>query len=131
MDVVDEFVRQLQEFEQSRDVEPLVALFARDTELSRLDGSGVHRGREGARDFWIAYRDQFGELSSRFTGDVRADGKAALEWVAEGTIATADGGTRPIRYPGVSLLEHDDAGITRFRTVYDSGPFLTPRASVA
>lgn len=131
--MTDTFAGRLLEFERTRDVEPLVELFAEDAELSKLDSAAVHRGRDGARQFWTEYRDLFEDLRSEFTGDVRGDGKAVLEWVAEGSLkrTTGDTGPRPVRYPGVSILEIGDGGIRRFRTVYDSGPFLAPRAGAA
>lgn len=130
--MTETFAGRLQDFERTGDVEPLVELFAEEAELSKLDGAAVHRGRDGARRFWTEYREVFDDLRSEFTGDVRGDGKAVLEWVAEGSLkAAGDAAPRPIRYPGVSILEVADGSIRRFRTVYDSGPFVTPRAGTA
>lgn len=131
--MTETFADRLQEFERTRDVEPLVELFAEEAELSKLDAAAVHRGRDGARQFWTEYRDVFDDLRSEFTGDVRGDGKAVLEWVAEGSLrhTPGDSGPRPVRYPGVSILEVEGDSIRRFRTVYDSGPFVTPRAGAS
>jgi ketosteroid isomerase-like protein len=130
--VTDDFARRLQEFERTRDVDPLVELFSDDAELSKLDGADVRHGRDGARRFWTEYREVFDDLRSEFTGDTRGGDRAVLEWVAEGSLRPAgDGGARSVRYPGVSILEVADGAIRRFRTVYDSGPFLAPRAATA
>lgn len=127
-EVVRTFADRLQEVERSGDVERLVELFTEDAELSKLDGLDVRRGRDGARTFWAEYLDVFADLRSSFTGEVVGEGRGVLEWMAEGTLA---GGTaRPIRYPGVSILDVTGGLVSRFRTVYDSAPFLAPRAVV-
>lgn len=125
-DVGDTFAQRMLAFEADRDVEPLVELFAEDAQLSKLDQAQVHRGREGAREFWITYRDVFDSVASRFTAHTRTEDRTVLEWVAEGTLAGPAGG-RAITYPGVSILETADGAITAFRTYYDSGPFIAPR----
>lgn len=129
-DVGDVFAERLLAFEQNRDVEPLVELFAEDAELSKLDQVQVHHGRDGARAFWQDYRAVFDALESRFTAHTRAEGRSVLEWVAEGTLAGPSGG-RDITYPGVSILEIENGAVTKFRTYYDSGPFIAPRADSA
>ena len=58
------------------------------------------------------------DISHRASGP---EDRAVLEWVSEGTFP--DG--RPVRYPGVSVLDAQDGDLVRrFRTYYDSAPFL-------
>jgi ketosteroid isomerase-like protein len=70
---------------------------------------------EGARAFWEAYRDTFGEVASSFRNVIVNDGRAALEWTTTGTSAAG----APISYEGVSILEMADGKITSFRAYFD------------
>lgn len=118
----DRFMRTLQQAEQTKDVEPLVRLFADDAELSAPGAAGrAERGREGARRFWREYLTAFAEVRSAFTS-VHADGDfAALEWESAGTLSGSD---EPLKYRGVSLLEFRGDEVRAFRTYYDSAAFL-------
>jgi ketosteroid isomerase-like protein len=105
------FMEALQGAERTGDIGPLVGLFADDAELSNLGGTGPSRGRQGAERFWRDYLAVFDRIRSTFTRVIESDGAAALEWVSEGTLS----GGRPIRYPGVSLLEIADGRVRQFR----------------
>ena len=126
-DVAETFMKSLQEAERTKDVEPLVRLFADDAEVETPMLHRSHRGRDGARAFWKEYLGAFGSVRSEFTDTRRADGFASLEWKSDGTLP--DG--RPVSYRGVSLLDTDGQKVRRFRTYYDSAVFLSEGAKHA
>lgn len=126
-DVAKTFMSSLQEAERTRDVEPLVRLFADDAEVETAMLHRSHRGREGARAFWKEYLGAFGSVRSEFTDTRRADGFASLEWKSDGTLP--DG--RPVSYRGVSLIDTDGEKVRRFRTYYDTAVFLPDGAKHA
>jgi limonene-1,2-epoxide hydrolase len=108
------FIDALHHLERTRDVEPMAALYLDDADISNPLVRYAHRGPDGARRFWSAYRAAFGEIRSEFH-HVVADGSAALlEWTSTGT---SPGGE--IRYRGVSVLEFGDGGVAAFRTYFD------------
>ncbi len=115
------FKSTLQQIEQSRDPEALVALFAEDSELINLALTEPMRGLDGARKFWSNYLSAFEAIQSTFHHTTETDKTAVLEWVSEGTMATTG---QPFNYRGVSVVEHDGAKVHRFRTYYDSAVFL-------
>lgn len=115
------FVAALGELHDSRDVEPLVELFADDATLDKAGIPHGQHGKDGARTFWTQYRDVFDNLESSFSHTVTDDGIAFLEWNSTGTLR--DG--TPFRYDGVSVLEGDDEAVTAFRTYYDTAAFLS------
>jgi ketosteroid isomerase-like protein len=123
----EEFMRTLQRIEQSRDVGPLVEMFADDAELASPERDATRRGRDGARTFWEEYLSAFSRVQSTFTRVREGDGFAVLEWVSDGALANND----PIRYPGVSILELEGDRVTRFSTYYDSAAFLPQGAKRA
>lgn len=110
------FVAALRAFEQDSDPDELVALFAHDATLMRLDGRG-ERGDPAA--FWREYREQFDELSTTFSNAVEGPDQIALEWSSDATLA--DKG--PISYRGVTVLDLDGAKIAGLRTYYDTAAF--------
>lgn len=121
------FMQTLQQTEQSGDATQLVELFADNAELANLALEEPLRGRDGAQQFWQSYLHQFAHIRSTFTHSFEAEGKAVLEWEAEG--ALRDG--KPIRYRGVTLLDFDGERVRRFRSYYDSAAFVQPRAQAA
>ena len=114
------FIDALTRLHESRDVEPLVELFADDATLTKAGLPHGQHGKDGARTFWTQYRDVFDDLSSDFSHTVTEDGIAYLEWSSTGTLR--DGSD--FRYDGVSVLEGDDESISAFRTYYDTAAFL-------
>ena len=115
------FMDALREAERSREVAPLVALFAGDATCQNPARTAEHRGADGARRFWQDYLSAFEQVRSTFDRVSEGDGFAALEWHSDGRLP--NGG--PIRYRGVSLVEFDAAGrVRRFCTYYDSAAFL-------
>lgn len=121
-DIVDRFVAALGDLHSARDVDPLVELFAEDATLRKLGMPHEERGKEGARQFWLQYRDVFGSIDSKFQHVAHSDGIAFLEWTSEGTLSNG----AEFSYEGVSVLEASGDTIDAFRTYYDTAAFLGP-----
>ena len=113
----EQFMDALGVLERDRDVEPIAALFAAESELGNLVSPRQFSGVEGAREFWHSYRATFGDVRSEFRNVIVGDGRAALEWTTSGTSAQG----APITYAGVSILEFDDGQISRFWAYFDPG----------
>ena len=119
------FAEALQRLESDRDLDAFVEQFSEQVRLVRPEPGSEEQGREGARRFWQTYLEQFDEISSDFGRVVDGDRLGELEWVSTGRLRTG----RPIRYAGVSLLEHDDDGkVARFATFYDTAAFVAREA---
>lgn len=114
--VTTRFIEGLQRLESSGDPDALAALFADDADVGNVLVPEAYHGRDGAREFWTAYRKHFGEVRSSFRAVIVGEGRAALEWTTTGT--SADGA--PIAYDGVSVLEIAGDRIARFRAYFDS-----------
>jgi ketosteroid isomerase-like protein len=114
-DVTQQFIDALAAVERERNVERIIGLFAPESEVGNIVSPRQFSGVEGARAFWEAYRDTFGEVASSFRNVIVSDGQAALEWITTGTSAAGV----PISYQGVSILEMADGKITRFRAYFD------------
>lgn len=108
------FVAALHALEEAGDVEGIVSLFDGDAEISNPHDLTPHRGPEGARNFWRAYRDSFEEIHSDFSRIVERDGTAMLEWTSTGRIHG-----KPVTYAGVSVVEIADGRVKRFRAYFD------------
>lgn len=113
----ERFMKALQDAEQANDPTGLAALFADGAELSKL---GTRAATTDPTRFWADYLAAFDTIRSRFDLAVEADGRGVLEWESEGQLA----GGKPITYRGVSVLEWDGDRVRRFRTYYDTTPFL-------
>jgi ketosteroid isomerase-like protein len=114
-EVTQRFIDALAALEREREVERIVGLFAPESEVGNIVSPRQFSGVEGARAFWEAYRDTFGEVTSTFRNVIVNDGRAALEWTTTGTSAAG----APISYEGVSILEMADGKITRFHAYFD------------
>jgi ketosteroid isomerase-like protein len=114
-DVTQQFIDALAALEREGDVERIAALFAPKSEVGNIVSPRRFSGPEGARTFWAAYREAFGEVSSQFRNVIVRDGRAALEWTTTGTSAQG----APITYAGVSMLEFADGQISRFWAYFD------------
>ena len=108
------FVAALHALEEAGDVEGIVSLFDSEAEISNPNDLTPHRGPEGARHFWRAYRDSFEEIHSDFSRIVERDGTAMLEWTSTGRIHG-----QPVSYAGVSVVEMADGRVKRFRAYFD------------
>src|SRR5688572_15350095 len=95
-----QFIAAFESLERDRDPEQIAQLFAPDSEVGKVVSPRHLSGTAGARAFWMAYRDFFGEVASSFRNVIESDGRAALEWTTTGTAANG----APISYDGVSIL---------------------------
>lgn len=118
--VTTQFMQTLQQIEKTGDVEPLVALFAKDAELINLSMPEPLVGQDGAHRFWDKYLSVFNRIHSEFTNVIESDGASVLEWISTGSLSTSEN----VTYQGVSVLEFKDGKVCRFRTYYDSATFL-------
>jgi len=109
------FIDALKQLETTGDVQPIATLFADDADLSNPVVKHDAEGKAGAASFWSHYRSSFDSISSEFRHIVEQGDVALLEWVSEGTMKG-----RTIRYGGVTVLEFGEAGITAFRSYFDT-----------
>ena len=113
-DFGEAFISAIRSLERDRDVEPLVALYSEDCEVGNVHVSTRYRGQDGARRFWRAYRDTFGEVESSFTLMVAEPNTVSLEW---STRALVKG--EAIDYSGVTVLDLKDDHIVRSFAYFD------------
>jgi SnoaL-like domain len=113
--IVKQFVEALGRLESSRELEPIVSLFADNAEINNVTLVEGKQGQVGAEEFWRIYRETFDEMKSTFRNQLVMDGKGALEWQ---TMGSSKNGHR-IRYEGVSMLEIEGDKITRFFAYFD------------
>jgi ketosteroid isomerase-like protein len=109
------FIDALRRLEDDGELERMVALYSEDAEVSNTIDGRPHRGQEGARVFWSAYRASFDRIHSEFRNVVESDEAALLEWRSDGRTAAGE----DVSYDGVSVVEFDGARITRFRAYFD------------
>ena len=117
----DNFIAALHTLEESRDVGPIAALFAPDATTSNPLVKHAGEGKQGTEAFWTSYRAAFETIRSEFRNIVEDDNVAILEWVSEGS--SKEG---PVKYGGVSVVEHGEGGITAFRAYFDPTQVLPP-----
>ena len=115
------FMSTLQQIEESRDPEALVALFGPDAELINLALTEPMKGQDGARKFWTNYLTAFEKIRSTFHYHFNTDKEAVMEWISEGVMA---GTGQPFNYRGISVCEYEGDKVSKFRTYYDSAVFL-------
>ena len=121
--LTETFMQALQTAEETRDVSPLVALFAPASTLQNLT-SRTWEGEDGAREFWETDLGNFGTIRSEFTRHADTGEYGVMEWDAQGELKTG----HPIAYRGTSIIEHDGQQVKAFRTYYDSAAFVQPEA---
>lgn len=109
------FIAALRQLEASGDPEPLAALHAPDAPVSNPLTTSAHHGPEGARMFWLRYREAFGTIESRFDHVVETAEVALLEWRSTGTVQG-----QTVSYRGVSVVEFAEGRISAFRTYFDT-----------
>lgn len=122
--IAESFMHTLQQIEETKDVEPLAAMFTEDAELSNLAMVEPLQGRDGARRFWNKYLSVFDQIHSEFTHVVETDAAVTMEWISQGSLTTGE----PIKYRGISVIETDNGQVRSFRTYYDSAAFLPQSA---
>jgi len=110
----------LQQTEQTKDVEPLVALFSEDAEFGNLIQSQPLQGKAAIRMYWQEYLATFGQVHSEFEHVVEGEKLTVLEWTSTGTLPSG----KPMSYRGVSILEFQGEQVQRFRTYFDSAAFV-------
>ena len=118
--LTEEFMRVLQQFEATGELEPLLSLFDEDAEALNLGRTEPARGTDQVEGFWRDYRSIFRAVRSEFTHVIEGKDGAVLEWISRGTLLSGE----PVEYKGVSVLETGGDRIRRFRTYYDSAVFL-------
>lgn len=121
---VQSFLDALHTLEADHDPGPLAALVTPDADVLSIDGHGPREGPEGMSELFTQYLDQFDRIETTFTRINENDAQAALEWSSDAELT----GGHPVTYTGITILDHTHGAITRFRTVYDSGALLRPRA---
>ncbi len=107
--IANQFIEALRALEDTKDVEPLAALYAPDALVGNLLTPDHFHGPDGARTFWTEYRGTFESARSTFRNVIAGQGSAALEWTTEGT---GFEGT-PLSYAGVTVLEIEDGKVSR------------------
>lgn len=112
--IATRFIEALRRLEREGDVDAIAGLYATDAVCGNLLRMDAFAGSQGAREFWTAYRGQFGEIASSFVTIVEGDGTAALEWSSIGTI-----GGREVAYRGVTVLESADGRLRRTCAYFD------------
>lgn len=118
--LAERFMQSLQQIEVTKDIEPLVALFAEDADAINLAMTEPLRGRQHIRQFWQNYLSVFDRIRSHFTHAAEGEGMITLEWISEGTLSSGE----PLSYRGASILETENGQVQHFRTYYDSAAFL-------
>lgn len=127
--LVTEFIRRLQDAENTHSAKHLSELFTDDADLCNLTRPTSRNGDARAKDvsmhkqalpFWNQYLNAFDSIASHFTSIIEAEKCAVLEWHSVGSLKNGF----PISYNGVSIVEFDGKAIKAFRTYYDSAAFL-------
>lgn len=107
--IANQFIEALRALEDTKDVEPLAALYAPDALVGNLLAPDHFHGPDGARTFWTEYRGTFESARSTFRNVIAGEGNAALEWTTEGTSFEGS----PLAYSGVTVLEIEDGKVSR------------------
>lgn len=121
------FIDALHALEDSKDVEPLAALYTDGSLIGNVHAPDGFHGPDGARQFWTRYRGTFETLHSEFRNVIATDTRAALEWTTTGTASDE----KAFEYSGVTILEIDGEHVTRSCAYFDPaalGRQIEPRA---
>ena len=113
--ITEPFIAALAQLESAGNIEPMVALYAGNSETGNIATAENYGGTDGARRFWTNYRDTFGEVQSSFRNTISTENGAALEWTTKGTVKNGE----PVQNDGVSILETEGGAITRFYAYFD------------
>jgi ketosteroid isomerase-like protein len=122
-EVADCFVEALRKLEENEDIEALVQIHTRDSEVGNVSVPGTFRGHDGLREFWSSYRSTFGEMRSEFRNVFATEEGAALEWTTQGT---SNGDS--VAYDGVSILEIEGGKVRRFMAYFDTPATSAPKS---
>jgi len=121
---VQRFVDALHSLEAGGDAPPFATLVTSSAEVLSIDGHGPRHGPAGMTELFTQYLNQFEHVETTFTRITENDARATLEWSSDAVLP----GGHPVTYTGMTIVDHTDGTITRFRTVYDSGALLHPQA---
>ena len=113
--VANQFIQALWALEDTKDVEPLAALYTDGAAVGNVLAPDHFHGPDGARAFWAEYRGTFDKAKSEFRNVVAGDGNAALEWTTAGTSFEGE----PFTYSGVTVLEIQGGQVTRSCAYFD------------
>ncbi len=122
---VQRFVDALHSLEAGGDTPPFAALVTSSAEVLSIDGHGPRHGPAGMTELFTQYLAQFEHVETTFTRITENNTRAALEWSSDAVLT----GGHPVTYTGITILDHTDGQITRFRTTYDSGALLRLQAT--
>ncbi|HVR00238.1 MAG TPA: hypothetical protein VMS16_15755 [Mycobacterium sp.] len=120
--IVDRFVAALGDLHSTRDVGPLVELFADDATLRKLGMPHEERGRRARAASGVNTATSSAASAHLSDTSQVVTGIAFLDWTSEGTLSNG----ADFRYAGVSVLEARVESIDSFRTYYDTAAFLGP-----
>jgi hypothetical protein len=115
MERAKRFVDALMKLEEQGDVEPMVALFSDDAQVSNAASHRAFTGVDGARLFWTEYKATLGQVKSTFRNMIEAGDRVALEWETQGSGKNG----AAISYEGVSIIEWDGDRVRRFFAYFD------------
>lgn len=120
--MTEQFMEALQQAEKTRDVEPLISLFADQGIVSNPGLEQPACGHQELRRFWRDHLAEFWRIRSEFTHVVEQDDTSVLEWTAEAICSTG----KIMVYQGASVLEVADGKIQQLRNYYNSPRLLAP-----
>ena len=109
------FVDALTRLEETGELEPLLALFSDEAEVSNVVSHRTFHGKDGARDFWAEYKGMLRQVKSTFRNLIESGDRVALEWESSGS---AHNGAA-VNYEGVSIIEWEGELISRFYAYFD------------
>lgn len=122
--ITQQFIDALRAAEESGKPDPLVPLFSESAELATVGRTDIRQGADGARRFWGDYLKAFAKVRSDFFKVTEGEATATLEWESKGELPNGN----PIRYKGVSVIDHAGGKLTGFRTYYDTAAFVAAPA---
>ena len=123
---VQTFMNTLTAMETSKDVGPMVQLFAIGAEVGSIALRWPRIGVDGARTFWNDYLSVFQAIRTTFRHVHTAGNLATLEWISDGKLP----GGVSISYQGATIVEFESEKICRLRTYYDSAAFVPDGAKL-
>ena len=115
MERAKRFVEALTRLEEQGDMEPLLSLFAEDSQVSNVASQRSFEGIEGARQFWTEYKGVLQGVRSTFRNMIESGDRVALEWESRGTASNG----AAVDYEGVSIIEWEGEHISRFSAYFD------------
>lgn len=109
------FIDALHTLEDSKDADPIAALYTEEAKVGNLLAPDHFSGPDGARTFWTEYRGTFETARSTFRNVIATEAGAALEWTTTGTGFEGS----EFKYSGVTLLEFSGGKVSRSSAYFD------------